>query len=62
MTSPQPFIRVSRDGCIWLEPMDGDECIGLCLGAGSTLAESLVEARESLATAAKQLERLERER
>lgn len=62
MSSPQPFVRVTEDHSIWLEPMEGAECIGLCLGAGSTLAESLVEARESLATAAKQLERLEREK
>lgn len=58
---PQPYVRVDDDGDIWLEPSRGRRVFGLCIGAGETLAESIAEARESLATAAKQLERLERE-
>lgn len=65
MTAPrQPYVRLDADEegtDIWLEPCEGDEAMGLCLGTGATKAKAVADARQALSDAAKQLDRLERE-
>lgn len=62
----QPYVRVveqpSDGDCpiqIWVDQCEGFTTNDLLIGAGQTMAEALQDARESLATAAKQLEHLE---
>jgi hypothetical protein len=62
----QPNVRLEEDRTdqefavrIWLEQCEGINDEGLLLGTGPTKAEALLEARESLSEAAKQLEHLE---
>jgi hypothetical protein len=64
MSQPaQPHVRWDADDqhSLWLEPCEGDEYLGLCLGSGDTKAEAIADARRTLSEAAKQLDRLERE-
>lgn len=60
---PEPFVRLIEadpDGVsLWLEPSDQQMKDGLCIGAGATLGEAIADARESLACAARQLDRIE---
>ena len=55
----EPYIRDDEDDqSLWLEPCDGDVCLGLCLGTGVTQADRIAEARLALAEAARQLDAL----
>lgn len=63
ITALEPFVRADqRDGyvAIWLEPREGDECLGLCIGTGTDLRSALLDAEAHLAAAAKQLDHLMR--
>lgn len=64
MTAPrQPYLRlgIDADGAeVWLEPCEGDEHLGLCVGAGDTSAEALADAGRALADAQAQLDAIMR--
>lgn len=63
ITAREPFVRADqRDGyvAIWLEPREGDECLGICLGTGNDLRAALLDAEANVADVAKQLDHLMR--
>lgn len=54
----EPHVRIDdhdTDVAIWLEPCEGDEAIGLCIGLGDTLTEALTDAFIALRSARDQV-------
>lgn len=59
----QRFVRVDqRHGyvAIWLEPTEGDECLGVLIGTGNDVRLALLDAEANLVEVAKQLDHLMR--